>query len=177
MLSLALCGPLVTEAEGFGVLSPLRRGDHRGSEATSRPPAAEGAGKLSQSFHSLAKGDKGTPPLSKCTSPRPLVSATGMDRTLVCNNTYCVCISCLARVFPTGRPRFPRVIHLACHSLSPKPHPPCHHRQRMVPIPKRQRWSITETRSELCPVRHSLPEVLTSRQGNLFRPVAGADRR
>ena len=87
MLSLALCGPV---AEGF---VPLEKGDPRGSEATWRPPAAEGAGKLSQSFHSLAKGDKGTPPLSKCTSPRPLVSATGMDRTLVCNNTYCVCIN------------------------------------------------------------------------------------
>ena len=60
MLSLALCGPV---AEGFGVFVPLEKGDPRGSEATWRPPAAEGAGKLSQNFHSLAKGDKGTPPL------------------------------------------------------------------------------------------------------------------
>jgi len=40
MLSLALCGPV---AEGFGVFAPLEKGDHRGSEATWRPPAAEGA--------------------------------------------------------------------------------------------------------------------------------------
>lgn len=102
MLSLALCGPV---AEGFGVFAPVEKGDHglrqiplekvnyRGSEATWLPPAAEGAVKLSQSFHSPAKWDQGTPPFSKCTRPRPLVSATGMDWTLVCNNTYCVCIS------------------------------------------------------------------------------------
>ena len=40
MLSLALCGPV---AEGFGVFVPLEKGDHRGSEASWRPPAAEGA--------------------------------------------------------------------------------------------------------------------------------------
>ena len=37
---------------------PLTKGDHRGSQAFSAPPAAKNAGKLSQSFHSLAKGDK-----------------------------------------------------------------------------------------------------------------------
>jgi len=46
--------------KGFGNFVPLEKGDHRGSELTWRPPAAEGAGKLSQSFHSLAKWDKGT---------------------------------------------------------------------------------------------------------------------
>jgi len=48
---------------------------------------AEGVGKLSQGFYSLAKGDKGTAPRSKCISPRQRVSATGMDWTLICNNT------------------------------------------------------------------------------------------
>ena len=37
---------------------PLTKGDHRGSQAFSTPPAAKYAAKLSQSFDSLAKGDK-----------------------------------------------------------------------------------------------------------------------
>ena len=86
MLSLALCDHWPKGLESLSSV-PLEKGDHRGSEAIWRPPAAEGAAKLSQSFDSLAKGDKGTPALSKCTSPRPLVSATRMDRTLICNNT------------------------------------------------------------------------------------------
>ena len=55
MSSLTFYGPV---AEGFRIFVPLEKGDHRGSEAIWQPPAAEGAGKLSQSFHSLAKGNK-----------------------------------------------------------------------------------------------------------------------
>ena len=66
MLGLTLYKPVV---EGFEFFVPLEKGDNRGSEAIWRPPAAEDAGKLSQSFHSLAKGDKGTAPLFRCTSP------------------------------------------------------------------------------------------------------------
>ena len=44
-------------------LKKLKKGDHRGSSAVnSRPPAAKNAGKFSQSFHSLVKGDKGASP-------------------------------------------------------------------------------------------------------------------
>ena len=44
-------------------LKKLKKGDHRGSSAVnSRPPAAKSAGKFSQSFHSLVKGDKGASP-------------------------------------------------------------------------------------------------------------------
>ena len=63
---------------GVTHVSEPNKGDHRGSDATLRLPAAEGAGKLSQNFHSLAKGDKGTLPLSRCARPRPLVKATGI---------------------------------------------------------------------------------------------------
>jgi len=37
---------------------PITKGDYRGSLAFSTPPAAKYAAKLSQSFDSLARGDK-----------------------------------------------------------------------------------------------------------------------
>ncbi len=46
------------QAEGLAFFVPLTKGDHRGSRAFSAPPAARNAAKLSQSFDSLAKGDK-----------------------------------------------------------------------------------------------------------------------
>jgi hypothetical protein len=47
------------QTEGLAGFVPLEKGDHRGSsELNSRPPAAKSAAKLSQSFDSLAKGDK-----------------------------------------------------------------------------------------------------------------------
>jgi len=46
------------QAEGLAFFVPLTKGDPRGSHAFSAPPAARNAAKLSQSFDSLAKGDK-----------------------------------------------------------------------------------------------------------------------
>jgi len=45
-----------SQTEGLALFVPLTKGDRRGSPHS--PPAAKNAAKLSQSFDSLAKGDK-----------------------------------------------------------------------------------------------------------------------
>jgi hypothetical protein len=49
---------------------PLTKADYSGSQAFSTPPAAKYAAKLSQSFDSLAKGDKCRDPSAQLTAPR-----------------------------------------------------------------------------------------------------------